>query len=297
MQLSNNICRFSLVLFLQFVGSWSNHAAAGVEVDWRQKSFDEFSEALDGYYEERELRNVPAIYDAIVELRRRVSLGGEDAPHAIELLVAFLHAQATHEFIAQQDAGVFPNTDQQLQVVKSYPATREAAAILRSALLRYPESLPVLRAAFTSDLLPDLSDSTTRLNVLRKMVRLGAAEVFSVELASALVEIHEVQEARVVLGKALQAMRLDTLSMGSVLLALPGVFRGQGDGCDKLDADIRSLVETIPSEFQSEGISKNRKVEYVFENEPERISKSGEMNRILSRLRVVVDTSLCGEKR
>jgi len=295
MQLSNNICRLVLVLFLQLVSIWSNHAAAGVEVDWRQKSFDEFRNALDGYYDERELRNVPAIYGAIVELRRRVSLGGEDAPHAIELLVAFLGAQATHEFIAQQDAGVFPNTDQQLQVIKSYPAMKEAAAILRNALLRYPESLPVLRAAFASNLLPEFADSATRLNVLRKMVRLGAAEVFGLELASALVEVHEVQEARVVVGKALQTMRLDTLSMGSVLLALPGIFRGQGDSCDKLDADIRGLVETIPSEFQSEGMPTDRTVEYVFKNEQDRISKSGEMSRILARLRVVVDTSMCGK--
>jgi hypothetical protein len=293
MQLKSMTMHVLMCIFLWAAGDSGANDASSTEIVWSGKTYPDITLALEGYNEEREPRNLPAIRAAIVELKARID-NDQDAPHAVELLVQFLKAEAVAKFIEQRRSGAIAADAIELQYVAHDSASAEARAILRDALVRYPRSLPVLNAALRSDLLP--MDNAKRIEVLQTIVDIAPdAFLHRWELARMLIFSDRMPQARRQLVWLLESPAVDPETTGLMLDGIADLLQERDDECRALASELRPLLSAIPAELPTS----HRLGSFAFLKEDiaegsDRNARIQTLQRLRAQVAAAVSVSACG---
>lgn len=291
MQLKNVSSRLILLGTLILANVHAVGAKPTGEPDWRVASIGQFSQALDGFNEEREPRNLPAIRAAIIELKGRV-VDGPDAPAAIELVVQFLRSEAIAEFVNKRRSGQIPAASVELEFVKNHASSREAVGILQAGLVRFPDSPALLRAALNSDLAPP--ESTRRIEWMQRLLRAEPdASVYRLMLARSLAHQRKLAQARQESIHLIDRVKVEQEEVAYLIDELPWMFDDSTEECRMLASRLRTLAAEIPQEFRS-AQHEGGGLDFGFKDDAERAVKLKSFREQLAEIRSALLQSSCG---
>lgn len=253
------------MLMLGFLIPMALHAERlpAIDTDWSAQTIDEMRAALEGYNEEREPRNIPALAAAVDELRIRVQRG--DGPQAIELLVQYLKAKSVAEYLSAKDAGELKPGTPELEYVNQLPAAREAAKALDRGLLEHHRDPDMLRAVLQSDL--GISEKR-RVELIERLLEVDPkANGYRAILARAYAREGNMASLRKEVNLLLQNLDSNQASDLETLNELPFWFEIGDPPCQELahrftqQLSVGSpLIEALAQQVQDESSDDGRKV-------------------------------------